>query len=259
LSNLRFPFLFTEFDADTELTTIRIIEQLSRYENVNDLKEDTVTSILFNQALRQKIQSNDDRIIDPVLVKDAIIEEVKIHKILVEDKIKQVEQLDEKVKEKEILVSNLTNEKSEKETQNSELLEKINNLEKEKRLETKYYEDKESWQFKKEHSVLKKWDELPKRKWYLFQFIFVSLIIVGIMCFIYHTYHTEDIIKLLMPLSSLIGGTIILSFYNREKITTSYKYNFRTETFRKEKMSEFETEFIKQTPEPKRNDYTAYK
>lgn len=259
LSNLRFPFLFTEFDADTELTTIRIIEQLSRYENVNDLKEDTVTSILFNQALRQKIQSSDDRIKDTVLVKDTIIEEVKIHKILVEDKIKQVEQLDEKVKEKEILVSTLTNEKSQKETQNSELLDKINKLENEKRLETKYYEDKENWQLKKEHFILKKWDELPKRKWYLPIFILGVLLVLFLILTFYHYCHLEAYFSVTVSIITFLCGTILLSFFNRDKLGLSFLYNFRTEKFRKNKMAEFETEFIKQTSEPKRNEYTAYK
>lgn len=258
LSNLRFPFLFTEFDADTELTTIRIIEQLSRYENVNDLQEDTVTSILFNQALRQKIQSNDDRTKDPVLVKDAIIEEIKVHKILVEDKSKQLEKLDEKVKEKENQVSNLTTEKVETENKNTKLEERLGQLENEKRLEAKYYSDKEKWKEDKDNYVLKEWDKLPKQKWYLFLFILVLAIVVVIMFFVYNHFKTDDLLKFLMPICSLIGGTIILSFFNREKITTSFKYNFKTEKFRKSKVKEFEDTYCKNKPEPKRNDYTNY-
>lgn len=259
LSNLRFPFLFTEFDADTELTTIRIIEQLSRYENVNDLKEDTVTSILFNQVLRQKIQTNDDKVKDQALVKDAIIEEVKVNKTLVEVKNKQLEKLDETVKEKDKLVSNLTTEKTQTEQINSELLEKINKLENEKVLEAQYFKDKEQWKTDKEFFLLKEWDILPKRKWYLMQFCLVSVIVISIMWFTYQKYRTDDIIKFLMPVCSLVGGTIILSFYNREKITTSYKYNFRTEIFRMEKIKEFESTYLTKNPEPKRNDYTSYK
>jgi hypothetical protein len=259
LSNLRFPFLFTEFDADTELTTIRIIEQLSRYENVNDLKEDTVTSILFNQALRQKIQANDDKIKDTGLIKDAIIEELKIHKILVEDKAKQLEQLDEKVKEKDIIVSNLTSEKTQTEQTNSELIQRLDKLENEKKLESKYFTDKETWQSKKEFQLLKSWDELPKRKWYLPFFAFGVIFVFCTIILLYHFFHLESYFSILISLSLFFLGTILLSFFNRDKIGISFQYNFRPEKFRKEKMKEFEKQFLDKNPQPKRNEYTEYK
>jgi hypothetical protein len=259
LSNLRFPFLFTEFDADTELTTIRIIEQLSRYENVNDLKEDTVTSILFNQALRQKIQTNDDKLKDTVLVKDAIIEEIKVHKILVEDKTKQLVKLDEKVKENEIIVSNLTSEKTQTEQTNSELIQRLDRLENEKKLESKYFTDKETWQSKKELQLLKSWDELPKRKWYLPFFVFGIILVFCIIIILYHFFHLESYFSILVSLSLFLLGTITLSFFNRDKIGISFQYNFRPEKFRKDKMKEFDKQFLDKNPQPKRNKYTEYK
>ncbi|MES2798486.1 MAG: hypothetical protein V4638_00590 [Bacteroidota bacterium] len=259
LSNLRFPFLFTEFDADTELTTIRIIEQLSRYENVNDLKEDTVTSILFNQALRQKIQTNDDKIKDQVLVKDAIIEEIKVNKTLVEVKIKQIEKLDETVKEKDELVSNLKSEKTQTEETNSELINRIGKLENEKKLESKYFTDKDNWQTKKELQVLKNWDELPKRKWYLPFFVLAILLVFCTILALYHFFHLESYFSILISLSLFLLGTIALSFFNRDKIGISFQYNLRTEKFRKEKIKEFEKQFLDKNPQPKRNDYTEFK
>ena len=259
LSNLRFPFLFTEFDADTELTTIRIIEQLSRYENVNDLKEDTVTSILFNQALRQKIQTNDDKIKDAILVKDAIIEEIKVHKILVEDKTNQLVQLDEKVKQKEELVSNLTSEKKQTEQTNSDLIQRLDKLENEKKLESKYFTDKENWQSKKDFQLLKSWDELPKRKWYLPFFVLGIISVFCTIILLYHYFHLESYFSILVSLSLFLLGTIVMSFFNRDKIGISFNYNFRTENFRKEKMKEFEKQFLDKNPQPKRNEYTEYK
>lgn len=259
LSNLRFPFLFTEFDADTELTTIRIIEQLSRYESIDDLKEETVTSILFNQALRQKIQTNEDKSKDNVLVKDAIIEEIKIHKRLVDDKAKQVEILDEKVKEKENIVAGLSEEKSKTEQTNSELIGRIEKLENEKRLENKYYSDKENWQNKKEHHLLKKWDELPKRKWYLPLFILGVAIVLGVILLLYRQYHLQEYFSILVTMAVFVGGTIFLSFFNRDKIGVSFLYNFRTEKYRKDKMKEFEKEFLKDNPEPLKKNYTEIK
>jgi hypothetical protein len=266
LSNLRFPFLFTEFDADTELTTIRIIEQLSRYENIDDLKEETVASILFNQALRQKISSTEDKSRDNLLVKDAIIEEIKIHKKLIDDKAKQVEQLDEKVKEKENqvkekedLVSSLSSEKSKTEQSNSELLERVDKLENEKKLEAQYFTDKESWSNKKELHLLKKWDELPKKKWYLPVFALCVLVVVGILLTLYHFCHLATYFSFTVSLCTLIFGTILLSFFNRDRLSLSFMYNFRTEKFRKAKIKEFEDDFLAKNPQPKRNDYTEFK
>lgn len=259
LSNLRFPFLFTEFDADTELTTIRIIEQLSRYENINDLQEDTVTSILFNQALRQKIQKNEDKSNDIVLVKDAIIEEVKEQKQIVQTKTKQIEELDEKVKEKNFLMSNLVTEKKETESKNTMLEQRMEQLENEKKLEVQFYQDKESWSSKKELHLLKKWDNLPKWKWYLpVFFIIVIAVLVGILT-LYHYFHLEAYFSMTVSIILFVFGTILLSFFNRERLIQSFLYNFRTEKFRKKKLSEFESEFITQNPEPKRIDYTTYK
>jgi predicted nucleic acid-binding protein len=259
LSNLRFPFLFTEFDADTELTTIRIIEQLSRYESIDDLKEETVTSILFNQALRQKIQTTEDKTKDQVLVKDAIIEEIKIHKILVDDKVKQVEILDDKVKKKEIIVAELSEGKNKAEQTNNELIGRIEKLENEKRLENKYHTDKEQWQNKRELHLLKKWDELPKRKWYLPIFIIGVLSVLGIILFLYRQFYLEAYFSILVSMTIFLGGTIILSFFNRDKISISFLYNFRTEKYRKDKMKEFEKDFLKDNPEPLKKDYTDIK
>lgn len=259
LSNLRFPFLFTEFDADTELTTIRIIEQLSRYENVDDLQEDTVTSILFNKALRQKIKSNEDKNKDILLVKDAIIEEIKINKTLINTKTEQLEKLEKTVKEKNNLVSSLTNEKETSQEENAKLELRIEQLENENRLQSRYYSDKEKWNEDKDKATLKEWDDLPKRKWYLFVFLLVSAITIGTMIVIYLIFRTNDVLKILMPICTLVGGTIALSFFNREKISTSFRHNFRTEKFRKEKIKEFEETYKKNKPEPKRSDYFTYK
>lgn len=259
LSNLRFPFLFTEFDADTELTTIRIIEQLSRYENIDDLKEETVTAILFNQALRQKIQTTEDKSKDNILVKDAIIEEIKVHKILVDDKVKQVELLGKKVKEKENIVAGLSEEKSKTEQNNAELIVRIEKLENEKRLENKYHSDKEQWQSKRELHLLKKWDELPKRKWYLPIFIIGVLSVLGIIILLYRQFHLEAYFSILVSITVFLGGTIILSFFHRDKISISFLYNFRTEKYRKDKMKEFEKDFLKDNPEPLKKNYTDIK
>jgi len=75
LGNLRLPFLFQEFDPDAEKVTIRILQTLTRFENVDDLPQDVLSSIILNNALRQKLSVEVDVDKQIELVKEALIEE----------------------------------------------------------------------------------------------------------------------------------------------------------------------------------------
>jgi uncharacterized membrane protein len=74
-NSLRLPFLCQEFDSTTEQVTIKIIQTLCRFENIGDLPEPTVTGILLNEALRQKLDAESDISTQVELVKEAIIAE----------------------------------------------------------------------------------------------------------------------------------------------------------------------------------------
>jgi len=75
LGTMRLPFLFREFDPAAEKVTIRILDALSRFENVGDLPQGTVRNILVNEALRQRIKAEPavDRQVE--LVREALIDE----------------------------------------------------------------------------------------------------------------------------------------------------------------------------------------
>ncbi|MEW6129074.1 MAG: hypothetical protein AB1757_18695 [Acidobacteriota bacterium] len=75
LSSMRLPFLFQEFDPQAERVTIRILEALGRFENVGDIPKETVTAILINEALRQKLSREADAEKDIELVREALVEE----------------------------------------------------------------------------------------------------------------------------------------------------------------------------------------
>jgi hypothetical protein len=64
------------FDIEAERAAISILGALSRFENVDDLPEDTITSILLNGALRQRIQGRTDVEEQVTLIREAMIEEV---------------------------------------------------------------------------------------------------------------------------------------------------------------------------------------
>jgi hypothetical protein len=75
LGSLRWPFLFQDFDPAAERATIRILETLSRFENVGELPREVLTSILVNQALRQKLAVEGDVRKQVELVREALVEE----------------------------------------------------------------------------------------------------------------------------------------------------------------------------------------
>lgn len=75
LSSIRLPFLSQEFDPASERVTVSILKTLGRYQDVGDLKPETVSAILFNNALRQKLQVTQDEEEQIKLVKDALIQE----------------------------------------------------------------------------------------------------------------------------------------------------------------------------------------
>lgn len=74
LGTLRWPFLLQDFDHEAEKVTVRILEVLSRFENVRDLPKDVVGSIVMNDALRQKLALEGDAKKRVQLVKEVLIE-----------------------------------------------------------------------------------------------------------------------------------------------------------------------------------------
>lgn len=74
VGTLRQPLLFLPFDLESEQVTIRILNQLSRYENSEDLDVSVVAEILTNQALRNRISElQPDPEFDQQVVKEEIV------------------------------------------------------------------------------------------------------------------------------------------------------------------------------------------
>jgi len=62
VGSIRQPLLFLNFDTESEQITIKILEQLSRFIDAEDLTPNTVKEILINSALRKRIsRSNLDQ------------------------------------------------------------------------------------------------------------------------------------------------------------------------------------------------------
>ena len=77
IKSFKLPFLIGDFDANSEKTTIGILKILSRYENIDDLDESTITSILINDALRKKFGETNSVDRQSELVREAILVEYK--------------------------------------------------------------------------------------------------------------------------------------------------------------------------------------
>jgi len=74
-NSMRLPFFYQDFDSGAEKVTLDILKTLGRYENIGDLPTDTISSILLNTALRQKMSA--EKAVDKKanLVREALIEE----------------------------------------------------------------------------------------------------------------------------------------------------------------------------------------
>jgi hypothetical protein len=124
VGSIRLPFLFEDFDAEAERVTIRILAALTRFSNVGDLPTETVASILVNDALRQKLES--ESVVDRhvVLVREALVDqnrakEMKLREVgqkaarLEGQLTQQSQQLDERTRQLRHLEEKLDRQHSE--------------------------------------------------------------------------------------------------------------------------------------------------
>ncbi|KJS63910.1 MAG: hypothetical protein JL55_39400 [Pseudomonas sp. BICA1-14] len=58
VDSLRLSLYFQSFDAEDEKVTVKILESISRFENVADFSETTINVLLTNQALRTRLKNS---------------------------------------------------------------------------------------------------------------------------------------------------------------------------------------------------------
>lgn len=59
VDSFRLPLFFQSFDSEDEKATIQVLQALSRFENIDDLPDATVRSVLANRALRGRLKEAD--------------------------------------------------------------------------------------------------------------------------------------------------------------------------------------------------------
>lgn len=64
------------FDSHAEEMSLRILKAISRFEDVDDIPEETIASLLVNKALRQRMNAEPEIEAQIRLVRDAIVDEV---------------------------------------------------------------------------------------------------------------------------------------------------------------------------------------
>lgn len=59
VDSLQLPLFFQSFDVEDEKATVKVLEAISRYENVGDIPEQTLKVVLANQVLRGRLRDAD--------------------------------------------------------------------------------------------------------------------------------------------------------------------------------------------------------
>jgi uncharacterized membrane protein len=220
LTSLRIPFLSQEFDARSQQVTLDILRALSKYQNIETLKKDTITEILMNKALRHKISIQKDEKEQFDSVEGALIK-----------KYQEVEKkLEEERKEKELLANETRQTNTAKLELQSELGQQRQEidyikkqLETEKREKAKLQEGEET---RKERSKF-------RNNWVIYPIIVISLFGLLLGLIISRFTNNYLLISLLIWLPSLLGIIRIIDWKGSKKENikdwTFYKYlhNFR--------------------------------
>ena len=78
LGSLRLPFLFQKFDIEAERTSLRILKGLGRFERRDDISAETITSVVLNDGLRARLQSeqSENGETETALIRDALLDEM---------------------------------------------------------------------------------------------------------------------------------------------------------------------------------------
>ena len=75
LGSLRLPFLFQEFDAEAERTTLKILRGLGRFEGNSEMSEATISNVIMNDGLRARLAAAETDDTETMLIRDALLEE----------------------------------------------------------------------------------------------------------------------------------------------------------------------------------------
>ncbi len=79
LGSLRLPFLFQDFDAEGEQLSLKILKGIGRFDGSEGFSQDTITHVMLNDGLRVRLQSGQTDDVEVALIRDALVEEMRLH------------------------------------------------------------------------------------------------------------------------------------------------------------------------------------
>ena len=91
LGSMRLPFLFQEFDAQAERISLTIISRLGRFEGSETIPQQTLVNVALNDSLRDRISHKQSEEEQSELVRDALVEEMRLQKQQKEAESKELE------------------------------------------------------------------------------------------------------------------------------------------------------------------------
>lgn len=122
LGSLRLPFLFQEFDAEAERTSLRILKGIGRFENSENLSEEAITDVVLNEGLRARIKSEMNEDAETTLIRDALIDEMKAR---AEAEANRAQQLSDELKHRDSKLSILGDETKDKDEAIEQLKDRV--------------------------------------------------------------------------------------------------------------------------------------
>lgn len=117
LGSLRLPFLFQDFDAEAEKTSLRILRGIGRFDGSEELSEDTVTHVMLNDGLRSRLQTEHSEDAEVVLIRDALVEEIRLR---AEEESSKAKALEAEVLKRDSDIAALADEKRAVEEENAQ-------------------------------------------------------------------------------------------------------------------------------------------
>lgn len=123
------PILPHEFDTEAEQLTLKILRVLSRFENVSDLGEETISNILVDDAVRSRVEATEDIEEQIEVVESAVIAQARKQR---ERSQKLKSELEGHSKEKEALRSRLDEAQEAWAEEREKLVQRIDQERKEK-------------------------------------------------------------------------------------------------------------------------------
>lgn len=111
LGSLRLPFLFQEFDAGAERTTLKILRGLGRFDGSSEMSEATISNVIMSDGLRARLAASVSGVEEITLIRDALLEDSSKR---LEAERNKAQQLEYTIQSKDLSLSALDEAKKEK-------------------------------------------------------------------------------------------------------------------------------------------------